>query len=144
MKLDIIAAFNRIKIAEGQKYLTAFITQFGLYKTLVTPFSLSGAPITQQHFLNDQLFDILDVYAIAYLDNILVYSKNRKDHKNYIQEVLRRLIKAGLYIDIKKCEFFTTKIKYLGIIITLGGMEMDPKKVRAIIDQKPLVTKRQL
>ena len=48
--------------------------------------------------------------------------------------MLRRLIKAGLYIDIKKCEFFTIKTKYLGIIITLGGIEMDPKKVRAIID----------
>ena len=48
--------------------------------------------------------------------------------------MLRRLIKAGLYIDIKKCEFFTTKIKYLGIIITLGGIEMDPKKVYIIIN----------
>ena len=48
--------------------------------------------------------------------------------------MLRRLIKAGLYTDIKKYEFFTTKIKYLGIIITLGGIEMDSKKVCVIID----------
>ena len=48
--------------------------------------------------------------------------------------MLRRLIKAGLYADIKKYKFITTKTKYLGIIITLGGIEMDPKKVRVIID----------
>ena len=48
--------------------------------------------------------------------------------------MLRRLIKAGLHADIKKCEFFTIKTKYLGIIITLKGIEMDPKKVRIIIN----------
>ena len=58
--------------------------------------------------------------------------------------MLRRLIKASLHADIKKCEFFTTKTKYLGIIITLGGMEIDPKKVCVIIDWEPLVIKRQL
>jgi hypothetical protein len=143
-KLDITAAFNRIRIAEGHEYKTAFITRFGLYESLVMPFGLCGAPATWQRFLNDQLYDILDVYATAYLDDILVYSKNRTEHVEHVREVLRRLIKCGLNADIKKCEFFTTKTKYLGIIITPGGIEMDPEKVKAITEWEPPGTRRQL
>jgi hypothetical protein len=143
-KLDIIAAFNRIRIAEGHEYLTAFITRFGLYESLVMPFGLSGAPATWQHFLNDQLYDILDVYATAYLDDILVYSKDKKEHTEHVREILRRLIKCGLHADIKKCEFSTTKTRYLGIIITPGGIEMDSEKVKAITEWEPPGTRRQL
>jgi hypothetical protein len=143
-KLDVIAAFNRIRIAEGHEFLTAFITRFGLYESLVMPFGLCGAPATWQHFLNDQLYDILDVYATAYLDDILIFSKNRKDHIAHVREVLKRLVKCGLNADIKKCEFFTTRTKYLGIIITPGGIEMDPEKVRAVTAWDAPKTRRQL
>ena len=79
-KLDIIAAFNRIQVAEGHKWLTAFITRFGLYKSLVTPFGLQGALATFQNYINDILYNLLDDCATAYLDNILIYSANKADH----------------------------------------------------------------
>jgi hypothetical protein len=105
------------------------------------PFGLTGAPSTWQ---NDQLYDILDVYATAYLDDILVYSKNKREHVEHVREVLRRLIKCGLTADIKKCEFSTSKTKYLGIIITPGGLEMDDDKVKALSEWEPPSTRRQL
>jgi hypothetical protein len=131
-KLDVIAAFNRVRIAEGHEWLTAFITRFGLYESLVTPFGLQGAPATFQHYINDVLYDILDAHATAYLDDVLVYSTNRKDHIQHVRDVLRRMIDAGLQIDIEKCEFHTERTKYLGLIITPGGIEMDPEKVVAV------------
>jgi hypothetical protein len=79
-KLDVIAAFNRVRIAEGHEWKTAFITRFGLFKSLVMPFGLCNAPASFQHYINHTLFDILDKYCTAYLDDVLVYSATRKEH----------------------------------------------------------------
>ena len=79
-KLDVIAAFNCVRIAEGHKWLTAFITRFGLYKSLVTLFGLQGAPATFQNYINNILYNLLNNCTTAYLDNILIYSGNKKDH----------------------------------------------------------------
>jgi hypothetical protein len=143
-KLDVIAAFNRVRIAQGHEWLTAFITRFGLYETLVTPFGLQGAPATFQNYINDILYDLLDDCATAYLDDILIYSQTVEEHVKQVREVLDRLIKAGLQVDINKCEFHTTKTKYLGLIIRPGSIEMDPDKVKAIVTWQPPTTRRQL
>ncbi|KAI0991773.1 hypothetical protein K3495_g16414, partial [Podosphaera aphanis] len=79
-KVDVISAFNRIRIKEGQEWLTAFITRFGLYEQLVTPFGLCGAPGIFQRYINDILYDLLDNCVTAYLDDVLIYSSNRKEH----------------------------------------------------------------
>ena len=131
-KLDVIAAFNRIRIAEGHEWLTAFITRFGLYEMLVTPFGLCNAPATFQNYINHVLHDALDDYCTAYLDDVLVFSKTREEHTRHVNEVIRRLGTAGLQIDINKSEFYTTKTKYLGLIISTDGMTMDPDKVQAL------------
>lgn len=143
-KVDVISAFNRIRIAQGHEWLTAFITRFGLYEQLVTPFGLSGAPATFQRYINDILYDLLDQCATAYLDDVLIFSQNKADHIGHVREVLQRLQSAGLQIDIDKSEFHTVKTKYLGLIITPGGIEMDPAKVQAIVEWEPPTSKRQL
>jgi hypothetical protein len=83
-KLDVIAAFNRVRIAEGHEWKTTFITRFGLFETLVMPFGLCNAPILFQHYINHILFDILNKYYTAYLDDILIYSATQKEHHTYI------------------------------------------------------------
>ena len=118
--------------------------RFGLYESLVTPFGLQGAPATFQNYINDILYDMLDHCATAYLDDILIYSRNLKDHVKQVREVLKRLIDAGLQIDINKCEFHTKKTKYLGLIITPGGIEMDQEKVTAIASWLPPTNRKQL
>ena len=143
-KLNVITTFNRVRVTEGHEWLTAFITRFGLYESLVTPFGLQGAPATFQNYINDILYDMLDDCATAYLDDILIYSGNLKDHVKQVREILKRLIDAGLQIDIDKCEFHTKKTKYLGLIITPGGIEMDPEKVSAIASWLPPTTRKQL
>jgi len=73
-KIDIVAAFNNIRIKEGLEYLTAFRTCFSLYKSLVIPFRLTSAPATFQRYINDVLRQYLDIFYNAYLDDILIYS----------------------------------------------------------------------
>ena len=131
-KLDVIAAFNRIRIAEGHEWMTAFITRFGLYEMLVTPFGLCNAPATFQNYINHVLHNALDDYCTAYLDDVLIFSKTREEHTRHVNEVIHRLGTAGLQIDINKSEFYTKKTKYLGLIISTDGMTMDPDKVQAL------------
>ena len=81
-------------------------------------FSLTNGPATYQRYINDVLFDYLDVFCTAYLDDILIYSSNKLEHKEYVRKVLVRLREAGLQADIKKCEFGVQRTKYLGFIIS--------------------------
>ena len=136
-KLDIIAAFNKLRIAEGHEWKTAFICRFGLFESLVMPFGLCNAPASFQNYINHTLFDLLDKICTAYLDDVLVYSSSRKEHRAHVREVVTRLRDAGLQIDIGKCEFETTETKYLGLIVSPSGLRMDPEKVATIISWHP-------
>jgi hypothetical protein len=133
-KLDIIAAFNRLRIADGEEWLTAFRTRCGLFEYLVMPFGLANAPSTFQHFVNDVLRPYLDIFCTAYLDDILIYSENLHEHREHVRSVLNALKEAGLQLDIDKCEFHKTEVVYLGYVIGTDGVQMDPKKVQTIVD----------
>ena len=132
-KLDIIAAFNAVRIKKGHEWLTAFTTRYGQFEYLVMPFGLCNAPSTFQKHINNALQNILDIYCTAYLDDILIYSETRQQHRQHVREVLKRLRKAKLHVDIDKCEFETDKVKYLGLIVTTDeGIQMDPEKIRTM------------
>ena len=98
------------------------------------PFGLANAPGSFQHYVNDVLRPYLDLFVSAYIDDILVYSNSLKEHRKHVRTVLEALREAGLQLDIDKCEFHTTEVLYLGLIITMNGIRIDPKKIEAIID----------
>jgi hypothetical protein len=84
----------------------------------VLPFGLTNGPATYQRYINEVLFDYLDDFCTAYLDDILIYSNNVLEHKHYVKLVLQRLREAGLQVNIKKTEFHVIRTKYLGFIIS--------------------------
>ena len=133
-KLDVVAAFHKIRIAEGDEWMTAFRTRYGLYEWMVTPFGLANAPSTFQRYINWALRDFLDDFCSAYVDDILIYTDGSlKQHRRHVRQVLERLRAAGLQVDIDKCEFETKSTKYLGFILEAGkGIRMDPEKIQAI------------
>ncbi|QRV88673.1 Transposon Tf2-1 polyprotein [Ceratobasidium sp. AG-Ba] len=96
-KFDLKWGYNLVCIKEGDEWKTAFKTRYSLFEYLVMPFGLTNAPATFQHFMNDIFRDILDVYVIIYLDDILVFSKNEADHEKHVREVLSRLQRHHLY-----------------------------------------------
>jgi Reverse transcriptase (RNA-dependent DNA polymerase) len=79
-------------------------------------------------------FDLLDVYVIIYLDDILIFSGNKDDYFQHVSEVLKRLRKHRLYANGKKCDFHSKSIDYLGHMIRLNGLQIDPAKVKVIQD----------
>ena len=104
-RLDIIAAFNKLRMHPDSEDYTTFVTSLGSYKYRVLPFGLTNGPATYQQYMNDILFDYLNDFCQAYLDDILVYSKTKKDHVAHVRQVLQKLREAGLQVDIMKCEF---------------------------------------
>lgn len=135
-KLDVSAAFHKIRITKGQEWMTAFRTRYGLYEWLVTPFGLANAPSTFQKFINWTLREYLDEFCSAYIDDVLVYTNgSRTQHREHVRKTLVKLSEAGLYLDINKCEFECKETKYLGFIVRAGeGIQMDPEKIKAIQD----------
>ena len=73
-------------------------------------------------------------FCSAYLDDVLIYSITVAEHKEHVRKVIEALGKAGLYINLDKCEFFRTEVKYLGLIISANGIRIDPAKLTAIKD----------
>lgn len=108
-RLDIIAAFNKIRD------LTTFTTGIGQYKYRVLPFGLTNGPSTFQQYINDVLWEHLSEFCQAYLDDILIYSHSKSEHRKHVRLILNCLRKAGLQVDIKKCEFDVEETMFLGV-----------------------------
>jgi len=79
--------------------------------------------------MNDVLFDYLDDFCTIYLDDIIIYLKDPFKHELHVQKVLERLCKVRLQVDIKKSEFSVTCIKFLGFIVFINGIKVNPEKV---------------
>ena len=95
-KLDIIAVFNWLHIAEGEEWKTAFHTRYRLYEYLVMPFSLANTPLSFQYYINNTLRDYLNIFCTIYIDDILIYSNTKEEHSTYVKKVLKHLRTAGL------------------------------------------------
>ena len=129
--LDLKSGYWQIAMKEGDKQKTAFVSHRGLHEFNVMPFGLSNAPSVFQDLMNHVLQNIQN-FAIAYIDDILIFSETYEDHIKHIEEVFRRLANAGLKLKLSKCEFLKERVKYLGHIISPNGIAPDPDKISSI------------
>ena len=134
--INVITAFNSVRVKEGSEEKTTFLTRYGLYKYLVMPFRLYNALGTFQTFINKTLRDYLNIIYIAYLNNVLIYLDDKAKHEDYVLTVLGKISKARIYLNVAKCSFSTKRVKYLGLILIIDGLEMDPKKVAIVLKQQ--------
>jgi len=134
IKLDIIAAFNRLRIREKDKSLIAFCTRFKLFKYLVMLFDLCNESVSFQNYINDTLCKYLDEFCTAYLDDILIYSDNEVEHEIHVNHVLQKLAQTDLQIDIIKCAFHVIEVSYLDLIIIIKEVKMNSAKVNIIVN----------
>jgi len=87
-KLNLKHAYHLVCVAPGDKWKTASQTRYGSFEWLVMPFGLTNAPSVFQRFVNENFANLLDVYVLVYLDDILIFSDNMADHKKHVKEVL--------------------------------------------------------
>jgi hypothetical protein len=133
-KVNVRAAFHRLRIKKENKWKTAFCIKFGLFKWVITPFGLAEALAIFQIYINSILNDFFNKFCLAYMNNVLIYFDGfYQNHMSKVKKVLRRLHEAGLKLDIEKSEFAFSEIKYLGFIISAEkGIKVNPGKVEAI------------
>jgi len=115
-QLNIIIAFNKLCMSTESENLITFITFFNVYKYKVMLFKLINESTFFQHYINDMLFNCLHKFCQIYLNNILIYSKILKKHKTHVKEMLNKLHKVNLQINIDKCEFKIQKISFLELL----------------------------
>ena len=105
---------------------------FKLYEYLIMLFELINASVIFQIYINNILREHLNVFVVIYLDNILVYLKNEKDHKKHIRQILNALKEVNLRIVSEKSQFYRMEIEFLSYIIINDKIKMNSEKVRVI------------
>ncbi|XP_051727379.1 differentially expressed in FDCP 8 homolog isoform X1 [Ctenopharyngodon idella] len=143
-KLDLKSAYNLIRIKEGDEWKTAFLTTSGHYEYQVMPYGLANAPAVFQSFINKIFKDILNKYVVAYIDDILIYSKSEEEHKGHVRTVLTRLLENQLYVKAEKCEFHVQRTSFLGYNVSHQGVEMDNSKITAVTEWPQPTTVKEL
>ncbi|CAM5178835.1 unnamed protein product [Eretmochelys imbricata] len=119
------------------------ITPLGLYEFLTLPFGLKGAPATFQRLV-DQLLRGMESFAVAYIDDICVFSQTWEDHVSQVRQVLDRLQGAGLTVKVEKCKVGMAEVSYLGHRVGSGRLKPEPAKVEVIRDWPAPHTKKQV
>ena len=105
-KIDLKSGYYQLKVAEADVPKTAFRTRYGHYEFLVMPFGLTNAPAAFMALMNKVFQPYLDRFVIVFIDDILVYSKNRGEHEQHLKIVLQTLREKQLYAKLSKCELW--------------------------------------
>ncbi|WVZ85934.1 LOW QUALITY PROTEIN: hypothetical protein U9M48_032791 [Paspalum notatum var. saurae] len=126
-KIDLRSCYHQLKIRESDIYTRPPL--YGQYEFTVMSFGLTNAPAYFMNLMNKVFMDGLDKYVIIFIDDILIYSKDKEEHEHHLRTVLERLRSHKLYAKFSKCEFWLEKIAFLGHVITTEGVAVDPEKV---------------
>ena len=130
--IDLAAAYNQVEVEPDDRRKTAFTTPFGLFEYNRMPFGLCGAPATFQRVMQTIFRDELLQVLIVYLDDIIVFSEDIGEHLKRLELVFRKLREHGLKIEPKKCQFFCSKVTYLGHVVSAEGVATDPSKTEVV------------
>ncbi len=95
-------------------------------------FELINASTTCQEMINDALRQYLDIFVIAYLNDIMIYLITLKKHVQHVSQILECLNKRDLRLKLKKCEFHQEKVNFLGFVVERREIRINPKKIKAI------------
>ncbi|XP_057793178.1 uncharacterized protein LOC131009787, partial [Salvia miltiorrhiza] len=135
-KIDLRSGYHQLKIRPEDVPKTAFRTRYGHYEFVVVPFGLTNAPAVFMDLMNRVFHPYLDKFVLVFIDDILIYSKNDKDHEEHLRIVLETLRTERLYAKFSKCEFWLSEVTFLGHIVSSEGIKVDPEKVQAVREWK--------
>nr|GEW29961.1 putative reverse transcriptase domain-containing protein [Tanacetum cinerariifolium] len=109
-KIDLRSGYHQLRVQEEDILKTAFRTRYGHYEFYVMAFGLTNAPMVFMDLMNRVCKPYLDRFVIMFIDDILIYSKNRKEHEGYLKLILKLLMEEELYAKFSKCEFWQSKV----------------------------------
>ncbi|KAL4007957.1 hypothetical protein ACER0C_001809 [Sarotherodon galilaeus] len=130
--MDLTSGFYNIVMAEEDKKLTAFTTPMGLYEFNRLPQGLCNSPASFMRLMMGIFGDQNFLTLLCYLDDLLVYAPSEAEALRRLEIVFSRLRAHGLKLAPKKCHLFRRSVRFLGHVVTEGGVSTDPDKVKAI------------
>nr|GFA56375.1 putative reverse transcriptase domain-containing protein [Tanacetum cinerariifolium] len=116
-KIDLRSGYYQLRVREEDIPKTTFRTRYGHYEFQVMPFGLTNAPAVFMDLMNQVCKPYLDKFVIIFIDDILIYSKDKKEHEEHLKAILELLKKEELYAKFSKCEFWIPKVQFLGRVI---------------------------
>ena len=132
--LDITSAYNQIPVRERDIPKTAFVTKYGLYEFMTMPFGLCNAPATFQRLMEVALSGLQWTHCLVYLDDVIIYGRDFREHLARLRLVLDRIRQAKLKLKPRKCFFFQVEVKFLGHVLSKNGILPNPDNVKKLLD----------
>ncbi|KAL4284532.1 hypothetical protein GQ457_16G016040 [Hibiscus cannabinus] len=136
-KIDLRSGYYQMRVKDADVPKTAFRTRYGHFEFLVMPFGLTNAPAALMDLMNRIFKPYLDKFVVVFIDDILIYSRNKDEHVEHLRIVLQTLRDRQLYAKFSKCEFWLSEVAFLGHIISANGIMVDPKKIETILYWRP-------
>ncbi|GJV70634.1 reverse transcriptase domain-containing protein [Tanacetum coccineum] len=131
-KIDLRSGYHQLRVREEYIPKTAFRTRYDHHKFQVMSFGLTNAPIIFMDLMNRVCKPYLDKFVIVFIEDIMIYSKNKQEHKEHLKLILELLKKEELYAKFSKCDFWIPKVQFLGHVIDSEGIHVDPAKIESI------------
>ncbi|WVZ52023.1 hypothetical protein U9M48_003118 [Paspalum notatum var. saurae] len=135
-KIDLRSGYHQLKIHPSDIPKTVFTTKYGLYEYTVMSFGLTNAPAYFMQLMNSVFMDYLDKFVVVFIDDILIYSKTEAEHEEHLRLVLQRLREHKLYAKFSKREFWIDEVRFLGHVVSKGGIAVDPSKISTVTNWK--------
>nr|AAP50978.1 putative polyprotein [Oryza sativa Japonica Group]ABF97988.1 retrotransposon protein, putative, Ty3-gypsy subclass [Oryza sativa Japonica Group] len=135
-KIDLRSGYHQLRIKEEDIPKTAFTTRYGLFECTVISFGLTNAPAFFMNLMNKVFMEYLDKCVVVFIDDILIYSRTKEEHEEHLRLALKKLREHQLYAKFSKCEFWLSEVKFLGHVISAGGVAVDPSNVESVTNWK--------
>ena len=132
-KIYLRTWYHQLRVREENIPKTAFRTRYGHFEFTVMPFGLTNAPAAFMDLMHRVFHPYLDLFVVVFVDDILIYSEIEEDHEDHLRVVLQTLRDHQLYAKFSKCEFWLTKVRFLGHVVSASGVSVDPEKVEAVM-----------
>jgi hypothetical protein len=134
IKIDLTDVYNRIRIEKKNEWKTTFRIRYEHFEYLIMFFDLTNASITFQIYINEILNKLINDFCVTYLNDILIFFKNKESYVQYIREMLKRLRANDLFANLEKCFFFKHEVNYFKFIMNENDITMNSSKINIIMN----------
>ena len=129
-KIDLCTGYHQLRVRDIDIPKTAFRTRYEHFEFTMMPFGLTNAPAAFMDLMHRIFQPYLDQFVVVFMDDILIYSQPEWEHEYHLRIVLQLLRDHQLYAKFRKCEFWLTKVRFLGHVVSTSGVSVDPEKSR--------------